>query len=118
MSSSTELKRCKSCLLPETHETLILNEDGICNICTAQQAKAVINWQERLEQLDTLVDSYQGRYRYDCLIPFSGGKDSTWTLYYLMKRYPDLKPLVVRFNHGFLRLTLNLTVIGSFVNLV
>ena len=77
MSSTTELKRCKSCLLPETHETLILNKDGICNICTAQQAKAVINWQERLEQLDTLVDSYKGRYRYDCLIPFSGGKDST-----------------------------------------
>ena len=38
-----------------------------------------------------------------CLL---GGKDSTWTLYYLMKEY-GLKPLVVRFDHGFLRPNLN-----------
>jgi len=35
-------------------------------------------------------------------VPFSGGKDSTWTLYYLMKEY-GIKPLVVRFDHGFMR---------------
>ena len=57
-------------------------------MCRAQEVKAEINWSERLVQLDKLVDEYQGRFRYDCLIPFSGGKDSTWTLYYLMNRYP------------------------------
>jgi len=100
---STDLKRCSRCLLPETHETLVLDAEGVCNVCRAQEVKAEINWPERLEQLDALVAEYRGRYRYDCLVPFSGGKDSTWTLYYLMKRYPGLKPLVVRFNHGFLR---------------
>jgi len=100
---STALKRCSRCLLPETHETLVLDAQGVCNVCRAQEVKAEINWSERLEQLDALVAEYRGRYRYDCLVPFSGGKDSTWTLYYLMKRYPGLKPLVVRFNHGFLR---------------
>jgi N-acetyl sugar amidotransferase len=100
---STALKRCSRCLLPETHETLVLDADGVCNVCRAQEVKAEINWSERLDQLDALVAEYRGRYRYDCLVPFSGGKDSTWTLYYLMKRYPGLKPLVVRFNHGFLR---------------
>jgi N-acetyl sugar amidotransferase len=35
-------------------------------------------------------------------VPFSGGKDSTWTLYYLVKEY-GIKPLVVRFDHGFFR---------------
>jgi len=39
-------------------------------------------------------------------VPFSGGKDSTWALYYLMKEY-KVKPLVVRFDHGFLRPNLN-----------
>ena len=73
---------------------------------------------ERLEQLDALIAQYRGRYRYDCLVPFSGGKDSTWTLYYLMKRYPGLKPLVVRFNHGFLRPTSRPIVIGYFASLV
>ena len=100
---SATLKRCKNCLLPETHETLILDEEGVCNICRAQDLKSEINWAKRLDELDNLVNKYKGQYRYDCLIPFSGGKDSTWTLYYLMKRYPGLKPLVVRFNHGFLR---------------
>ena len=100
---STDLRRCSRCLLPETHETLVLDSEGVCNVCRAQEVKAKIDWTERLEQLDALVAEYRGRYRYDCLIPFSGGKDSTWTLYYLMKRYPGLKPLVVRFNHGFLR---------------
>ena len=100
---SAALKRCKRCLLPETHETLVLDAEGICNVCRAQEVKAEIDWSERLVQLDSLVHQYRGKYRYDCLIPFSGGKDSTWTLYYLMKRYPGLKPLVVRFNHGFLR---------------
>ena len=97
---SSALKRCSRCLLPETHETLVLDAEGVCNVCRAQEVKAEINWPDRLEQLDALVSEYRGRYRYDCLVPFSGGKDSTWTLHYLMKRYPGLKPLVVRFNHG------------------
>lgn len=100
---STELKRCKHCLLPETHETLILDEQGVCNVCRSHDVKHKIQWDQRLVDLDSLVSEYRGKYKYDCLVPFSGGKDSTWTLYYLMKRYPGLKPLVVRFNHGFLR---------------
>jgi len=52
--------------------------------------------------LDSLVQDYRGKSDYDCLIPFSGGKDSTYTLYYLVKEY-KLKPLVVQFNHGFMR---------------
>ena len=103
MAFSADLKRCNRCLLPETHETLVLDDEGVCNVCRAQEVKNDINWDERLVHLDQLVDQYRGKFKYDCLIPFSGGKDSTWTLYYLMKRYPGLKPLVVRFNHGFLR---------------
>ncbi len=102
-SVSRKLKRCSRCLLPETHETLLLDEKGICNVCRAQEVKAKIDWNSKLIELDDLVNTYKGKYRYDCIIPFSGGKDSTWTLYYLMQRYPGLKPLVVRANHGFLR---------------
>ena len=97
----SSLRRCTRCLLPETHETLVLDDEGVCNVCRAQEVKAEINWSERLVQLDKLVDEYRGRFRYDCLVPFSGGKDSTWTLYYLMNRYPGLKPLVVRLTMGF-----------------
>jgi len=97
------MKKCTICGTPETHETIVFNDDGICNICKAQDIKRSIDWNQRLVDLDNLIDSYRGKYAYDLILPFSGGKDSTWTLYYLMNRYPGLRPLVVRFNHGFLR---------------
>ena len=77
MTTSYFLKRCKLCPLPETHETLVLDSEGVCNICRSQEAKSDIDWDSRLEALDTLVNTYKGKYRYDCLVPFSGGKDST-----------------------------------------
>jgi len=98
-----ELKRCKKCLLPETHESIIFDENGVCNICNQIEFKKdKIDWAKRKEELSDLIETYRGKYDYDCIVPFSGGKDSTWTLYYLMKEY-KLKPLVVRFDHGFLR---------------
>lgn len=97
------MKRCSKCNLPETHETIIFDAQGVCNICNQQEFKnASIDWSQRKKELDALIEEYRGRYDYDCLVPFSGGKDSTWTLHYLVKEY-GLKPLVVRFDHGFMR---------------
>lgn len=99
----SELRRCKKCLLPETHESIIFDEEGICNICRQNEYKKErIDWTKQKKELDELIETYRGKGDYDCLIPFSGGKDSTWTVYYLMKTY-GIKPLVVRFDHGFLR---------------
>lgn len=97
------MKKCVKCGLPETYETIEFDSSGICNICNQHSFKQTkIDWSARKTMLDDLVESYRGKYDYDCLIPFSGGKDSTFTLYYLMKEY-KLKPLVVQFNHGFMR---------------
>lgn len=102
-----ELKRCKKCLLPETHESIMFDEEGVCNICRQNEFKNTkIDWAAKKKELDELIETYRGKYDYDCLIPFSGGKDSTWNVYYLMKEY-GIKPLVVRFDHGFLRPNLN-----------
>ena len=64
--------------------------------------KKEINWDSRKKQLDKIIEKYRGKYSYDCIVPFSGGKDSTYTLYYLVKEY-NIKPLVVTFDHGFMR---------------
>ena len=97
------MKRCSRCGLPETYETIEFDDFGVCNICRQHEfKKEKIDWGERKKMLDILVQEHRGQYDYDCLIPFSGGKDSTFTLYYLVKEY-RLKPLVVQFNHGFLR---------------
>lgn len=97
------MKRCTRCVLPVTHETIVFDQDGVCNICRQHEYKqTAIDWDGKKRELDGLIDRYRGKHDYDCLVPFSGGKDSTWALYYLVKEY-GLKPLVVVFDHGFLR---------------
>lgn len=97
------LKYCKACNLPETYETIEFDVDGICNICRQKEYKdSGIDWLDRKSKLVELVEQYRGKYAYDCIVPFSGGKDSTFTLLYLMKEF-NIKPLVVQFNHGFMR---------------
>lgn len=98
-----ELKRCTRCVLPETHETIVFDNAGVCNVCQQQEFKQTqIDWTAKKNELDELIEQHRGKHDYDCLIPYSGGKDSTWALYYLVKEY-GIKPLVVRFDHGFLR---------------
>lgn len=97
------MKRCTKCGLPETHETISFDAEGVCNICRQHEFKKDrIDWTANRKALGELIEEHRGRYDYDCIVPFSGGKDSTWTLYYLVKEF-GVKPLVVRFDHGFLR---------------
>ena len=99
------LKTCSKCDLPETYETIEFDKKNVCNICTGASYKnEEIDWDKRKEKLNKIINSHKNKSIYDCIVPFSGGKDSTFQLYYLMKEY-DLKPLVIRFNHGFLRET-------------
>ena len=97
------LRRCTRCVLPETHETIQFDVDGVCNICrNSEYKKELIDWDERKKELLALADEYRGKGVYDCILPFSGGKDSTFTLWYIVKEL-KLKPLVVSFDHGFYR---------------
>jgi len=101
------MTRCTKCVLPETHETIVFGDDGDCNICGQIEFKQTqVDWEKRSVELKTIADKYRGSGEYDCLVPFSGGKDSVWTLYYIVKEL-KLRPLVVRFDHGFLRPNLN-----------
>ncbi len=98
------MKYCSKCVMPETAESLLF-KDNACSVCNQIEFKQTnIDWSEKKIELDKLINEHKNKYDYDCIVPFSGGKDSTFTLYYLVKNY-GLKPLVVQFNHGFLRPT-------------
>lgn len=100
---SVPLRRCVKCGIPETYETVEFNAAGVCNICLQRDFReSEIDWGARKAELDQLIEGYRGRHAYDMIVPFSGGKDSTWTLHYLVKEY-GIKPLVVQFDHGFMR---------------
>lgn len=98
------LPRCVKCGLPITWETVYLDEDGVCNICKNwDKKKYEIDWVERRKELEKIVEEVKKRNAsYDCVVPFSGGKDSTFTLYTVVKDL-KLRPLVVSFDHGFYR---------------
>ena len=96
------MKFCNKCVIPETAETHTFNNNGTCSVCSNIESKNKIDWSKRQDDLDIIIDKYKNKYEYDCIIPFSGGKDSTFALWYLVKK-KKLRPLVVRFDHNFLR---------------
>jgi N-acetyl sugar amidotransferase len=92
--------------MPETAESLGFDDQGVCSVCRQVEFKqTAIDWDKKRGEFEAIVESVRGKHDYDCIVPFSGGKDSTFTLWYLVKKC-KLKPLVVRFDHGFMRPTL------------
>lgn len=93
------MKQCSRCVVPETMDTITFDEAGVCSVCRQIDYRdEKINWEERRKQLDELIAEYKEKGLYDCIVPFSGGKDSTFQLWYVVNEL-KLKPLVVRFNH-------------------
>ncbi len=73
------MKYCRNCVLPDTRPHLFFDNEGICNACRTSSTKPTINWEARSRKLRELVTYAKSRsVGYDCLIPVSGGKDSTW----------------------------------------
>lgn len=88
------MKYCKKCLMPTSRPGITLNEEGICGGCLGfKEKKEEINWTKRGKELDELLALYRGKGDYDCLIPVSGGKDSTWQVYTMLQM--GMKPLAI-----------------------
>lgn len=70
---------CTKCVMPDTRPRLSFDENGVCAACEWDMIKKTrIDWNARLEELKKLCDSIRGKQRYDCIVPASGGKDSTY----------------------------------------
>ena len=71
---------CVRCVLPDTRPGLVLDVSGVCSACTAHEEKrnGVVDWGARRARLETIVGEVRGGGGYDCIVPVSGGKDSTW----------------------------------------
>ncbi|MEZ4792888.1 MAG: N-acetyl sugar amidotransferase [Gelidibacter sp.] len=95
-----EVKYCKLCLFPETKPDLYFNDEGVCSACIAAESKfESIDWEQREKDFHTIIDKFklkENEVGYDCLIPVSGGKDSTYQAYF-MKEVCGMNPLCVCF---------------------
>ena len=93
------MKYCKKCLYPDTKPQLIFDEKGVCSACTNNEMKDKIDWDRKKEEFHQIIEKYRSKdhKNYDCIIPVSGGKDSTYQTY-IMKKEFGLNPLVVNFH--------------------
>ena len=99
------VKRCYKCLLPASMPGITFNANGVCNYCLEYENNFK-NWDEikerkKVEFQKILWKAQKLKRAYDCLVPLSGGKDSTYVLYLCSKIY-KLKTLAVTFDNGFL----------------
>lgn len=98
-----EVRRCTRCILPENYPNIDFDENGVCRVCREHDEKySGIDWDAREKDLERILDRYRGKgKKYDVMVPFSGGKDSTYTLWTLKKRY-RMRCLAFNFDNGFL----------------
>jgi N-acetyl sugar amidotransferase len=88
------VKYCQACITPDTRPNIVLSSDGVCNACLGHQTKPQIDWRAREQSFAEVVARAKAQSTgYDCLIPVSGGKDSTWQVVTCL-RY-GLHPLAV-----------------------
>lgn len=93
--------------MPETQDGQAFDDMGFCNVCRSAEQKMRINWMERRSALERILENAREENKdnpYDCLIPISGGKDSTFQLHVLVKEY-GMRPLAVTFSHNWFNST-------------
>lgn len=90
------MKYCKKCLMPDTRPGIKFNSEGICMPCVNYEKQFSANWESRHKELEELCDKYRGKYGngYDCAIAVSGGKDSSFQVYY-MKEVMGMNPVLL-----------------------
>ena len=87
------IQTCKICLMPSSRPRIVF-KDGICNACINSKEKQEIDWDARKKEFLEVIERYRGSGPYDCVVPFSGGKDSAAIAYRLKTEY-GLRPLLV-----------------------
>lgn len=88
------MKWCARCVLPDTRPNLTLGEGDVCNACRSHEGRPEIDWSLRAAAFESVVENARQRSSgYDCLIPVSGGKDSTWQVVTCLEK--GLNPLAV-----------------------
>lgn len=96
------MQTCKKCVLNERFIGIRFDQEGICNFCRSaksldQQREIRGKYEAKFQKL---IEQYKGKGSYDCLVAYSGGKDSTYTLHLLQERY-DLRLLAYSFDNWF-----------------
>lgn len=91
-----DVKYCKKCVVSNQRPRIQFDEDGVCSACRyAEQKKHEIDWAEREKMLWDLCNKHRRTDgRFDCIVPCSGGKDSSLVAHKLKTKF-GMNPLTV-----------------------
>ncbi len=91
------LKRCTRCLLPETFPFIEYDQKGECNYCKNHSHK---HKTKGIDELKNIVEPYRkNNNKPNCIVPFSGGRDSTYSLH-IVKNELKLNPIAFTYDWG------------------
>ena len=90
-----KLRYCVRCVMPHTKPDLHIDAEGVCNACRSYEARKEVDWDTRRRELVEITDRYRSKNgsNWDCIVPVSGGKDSTFQVLKLLQL--GLNPLCV-----------------------
>jgi glucosamine--fructose-6-phosphate aminotransferase (isomerizing) len=91
-----ERKRCTKCILTETMPYIYFDEEGVCNYCNNYKPRN--NPKPKKEILD-IIEPYRKLNGPECIVPFSGGRDSCWGLHLVTKEL-GLKAITYTYDWG------------------
>lgn len=91
-----EFRRCTKCILPETMPFIRFDDDGVCNYCNNYTPR---NQPKPREDLMDLLEPFRRAKGYDCIVPFSGGRDSCYGLHLIVEEF-KMKPLTYTYDWG------------------
>ena len=84
--------------MPSSRPRIEFDENGVCNSCNYQKKKSQTNWSERLFEFQKICDLHRSKHgEYDCIVPWSGGKDSS-SIAYKLKYEFGMNPLLTTFS--------------------
>lgn len=86
---------CKRCVMPHTKPDLRFDAEGVCSGCRSFEQRREVDWTARRASFLELIEKYRSMdsSRWDCIVPVSGGKDSTYQV--LRMKQLGLNPLAV-----------------------
>lgn len=87
------VKYCAKCLLPETYLNIHIDEGGVCNHCRSFKPVTFLGKEKLIEDIKPILERNTSQ-KYDCVVKFSGGRDSTYLLWYIVKEL-KLRPLAI-----------------------
>ena len=94
----SKISFCKKCVTPSSRPRIRFDSEGICNACNFVNTKNITDWEKRKKEFLNLLEEHRSSDgSYDCIVPWSGGKDSSYIAYLLKFKF-NMNPLLVTFS--------------------